>query len=76
MNKTTYWKKCDLKNNLLGILIKQNSLYMCCVEIHETYTDKFILEEITYNKFLEITKEHNCLTLPEDSFTPSSSSSL
>lgn len=64
----TYWKKTDINNNLLGILVKQDKIYKCCVEINETYTDKFVLQQISYDEFVDTTRHYNCLILPEDNF--------
>lgn len=61
----TYWKKTDKNNNLLGILIKRDAIYTCCVEINETYISNFIMEEISYDTFVDIAKETNSLALPE-----------
>jgi hypothetical protein len=69
----SFWKKTDKNNNLLGILIKQDGIFMTCVEINETYTDEFILQEISYSEFIDITKDTNCLKL-EETPIPSSSS--
>ena len=70
---TSFWKKTDKNNNLLGILIKQDNIFMTCVEINETYTSEFFLGEITHSEFVDIARETNCLRLQETPI-PSSSS--
>lgn len=62
---TSFWKKTDKNDNLLGILIKKDSIFMTCVEINKTYTNEFILQEISYYEFVDIARETNCLKLEE-----------
>lgn len=61
----TYWKKTDKNNNLLAILIKRGAIFTCCIEINENYTNEFIIEQISYDTFVDIVKEANALSLPE-----------
>ena len=70
----SYWKKSNKQEELIGILIKENSVYTCHVEIKEDYSNEFILNQITHEEFTEICRIHNCLTLPEYEIIPLSSS--